>query len=107
MKSSLELLGEVVSVVARREEPVFVLDVHRPGVSHLFKDREKSLPVNRSIARNPESPPANVIDRLNSGPPQHVPKNLRVLQMDVVNLTREIASRLHRVHELPHQMRRI
>ena len=36
-----------------------------------------------------------------------MPENLRVLEMDVVDLVGEFARGRHRVHELPHQVRRI
>src|SRR5450432_1180367 len=110
-EAALVLLREVPLLVpllvGRIVKFVLVFDVHGARVSHFGQHREKALPIHATLSGDAESPPANVVDGLNAGAPHHMPEDLGVLEVDVVNLAGEVARRLHRVHELPHQVRRV
>ena len=96
-ETALELLGKIGACVIRVVELVFVLDVHGAAIAGFGQHGENALPIDRSLAGQPEAPPAGIIERLNSGAMYHGPQNLGVLKMEVVNLPDEVAGGLHRV----------
>jgi hypothetical protein len=106
-EAALVLLREVGAVVCRVVELVFVLDVHGARVAHFREHAEEALPIHRAASRQRGNATSAAVHGLDAAAFHHVPENLRVLQMDIVNLVGEFARRRHRVHELPDQVRRI
>src|SRR5260370_22171254 len=91
--------------IRRSVQRILVLDTHGSMVTGALQHREECRPIDRSQAWQAIEPPLRAIHRADSAAAQYVPANLRVLEMHVEDLVREIASSLNRIHHLPNQMR--
>src|SRR5271156_4298898 len=96
LESGLEIVTELGPRMARAVEVVLVLDAHRARVAQSLQDGEELRPVDRSKPRQAIAPPLRAIHRIDAAAPQNIPPDLRVLQVNIVDLVGEIARGLDR-----------
>src|SRR5215469_2229163 len=96
-----------VSVISRAVGIIFVLYVHGASVAFVHQDSEELRPINLTLPGDAIPPPLRGRGRIDSGPMEHVVADLRVLEVNVVNMVHPVARSLVWVHKLTDVVRRI